>query len=55
VATLKVIGDGGSHCKVEWSGTFTPKGVSDSEVTQLFQGIYDGGLKALAQEMAKKK
>jgi hypothetical protein len=55
VATLKVIDQGGTRCKVEWSGIFTPKGVSDSEVSQLFQGIYDDGLKALAQEIAKKK
>ncbi|GAB2873000.1 SRPBCC family protein [Paraburkholderia jirisanensis] len=55
VATLKVVDQGGGHCEVEWSGIFTPKGVSDSEVSQLFHGIYDDGLKALAQQMTKGK
>ncbi|GGC66568.1 SRPBCC family protein [Undibacterium terreum] len=32
---------------VEWSGSFTPVGVSDEEVTQLFHGIYTDGLDAL--------
>ena len=48
-ATLKVIAtDGGKGSRVEWSGEFTPKGVSDEEVSKLFQDIYDDGLKALA-------
>jgi hypothetical protein len=37
---------GGS--RVEWSGTFTPKGVSAEEASRLFQGIFEDGLKALA-------
>jgi hypothetical protein len=39
---------GGKGSRVEWSGRFTPVGVSDEEATQLFKGIYDDGLKALA-------
>ncbi|MFJ3487808.1 SRPBCC family protein [Pseudomonas sp. NPDC090202] len=39
---------GGKASRVEWSGSFTPAGVSDAEATKLFQGIYDDGLKALA-------
>jgi len=34
---------------VEWSGTFTPVGVSDQEAIDLFQGIYKDGLEALHQ------
>ena len=34
--------------RVEWSGRFTPKGVSANETSGLFQGIFEDGLKALA-------
>ncbi|MBH8599240.1 MULTISPECIES: SRPBCC family protein [unclassified Thermoactinomyces] len=32
---------------VEWSGSFTPVGVSDEEAINLFHGIYKDGLEAL--------
>jgi len=47
--------NGGTGSRVEWSGRFTPKGVSDQEARQLFQGIYEDGLKALAARFAPKK
>ncbi len=34
---------------VEWSGSFTPVGVSDEEAINLFHGIYADDLKALKQ------
>ncbi|MEV7992049.1 SRPBCC family protein [Streptomyces sp. NPDC086077] len=37
--------------RVEWSGTFTPVGVSDSEAEALFHGIYRDGLAALVQTL----
>ena len=43
---------GGSGCRVNWSGTFTPRGVSDSEASKMFQGIFEDGLKALAARFA---
>lgn len=33
--------------RVEWSGTFTPVGVSDTDAEGLFHGIYADGLAAL--------
>ncbi|WRZ88447.1 SRPBCC family protein [Streptomyces sp. NBC_01007] len=33
--------------RVEWSGTFTPDGISDDDVITLFHGIYTQGLTAL--------
>ncbi|MET8472891.1 SRPBCC family protein [Streptomyces sp. NPDC006422] len=33
--------------RVEWSGSFTPVGVGDAEVEELFHGIYADGLAAL--------
>jgi carbon monoxide dehydrogenase subunit G len=41
--------DDGKGSRVEWSGQFTPNGVSDQEASRLFQGIYEDGLKALAR------
>src|SRR5262249_17856564 len=53
-STLKVIPtNGGKNSRVEWSGEFTPKGVSDQEVSTIFQKIYDDGLKALANNFRK--
>src|SRR5262245_28654433 len=42
----------GSQCRVDWSGTFIAKGDSDSEAANLVQGIFEGGLKALAVRFA---
>jgi hypothetical protein len=48
-ATLRVREvEGGRESLVDWSGEFTPVGVSDAEVSQLFEGIYRDGLQALA-------
>ena len=44
--------DGGKRSRVDWSGAFKPKGVSDREASRLFQGIYEDGLKALATRFA---
>lgn len=53
IATLAVHdGPGGVGARVEWSGTFTPVGVSDAEAETLFHGIFTDGLAALKQTMA---
>lgn len=49
LATLKVSADGDQASVVEWSGTFTPAGVSDAEAEALFKGVYEGGLAALKE------
>ncbi|WP_331743682.1 SRPBCC family protein (plasmid) [Streptomyces sp. NBC_01136] len=38
--------------RVEWSGTFTPVGVSDTDVEELFHGIYVDGLAALLKTVS---
>ena len=49
LATIRVKAkDGENSSRVEWSGIFTPNGISDEEASKLFQGIFDDGLKALA-------
>ena len=57
LSTLRVVEmDSGRGSRVEWSGQFTPDGVSDSEASGLFQGISQGisedGLKALTAAFA---
>jgi len=53
LSTLRVLAtDGGNCSRVEWSGQFVPKGVSDQEASRLFQGIFEDGLKALAGRFA---
>ena len=42
--------DAGS--RVDWCGEFTPVGISDEEAARIFLGIYEGGLKALADRLA---
>jgi hypothetical protein len=51
-STLKVSSTGGGKSsRVDWTGEFTPVGVTDKEASQLFQGIYDDGLKRLADAL----
>ena len=40
----------GSGSKVTWTGTFNAKGAPDTVATDAIQGIYDSGLKALADK-----
>jgi D-threo-aldose 1-dehydrogenase len=47
--------DSGRGSRVEWSGQFMPDGVSDSEASRLFQGIYEDGLKALTAAFATRE
>ncbi|MFF8406243.1 SRPBCC family protein [Streptomyces sp. NPDC014846] len=37
--------------EVQWSGRFTPDGVSDAEAQDLFAGIYRDGLEALRETL----
>ncbi|MCX5559791.1 SRPBCC family protein [Streptomyces sp. NBC_00038] len=43
---------GQDTARVEWSGTFTPNGVTDEEAIALFHGIYSDGLDALHRTLA---
>ncbi|WP_109483535.1 SRPBCC family protein [Paraburkholderia sp. C35] len=53
LSTLKVSETGTKASRVDWSGHFTPTTVSEKEASKLFQGIYEDGLKALAQGLEK--
>jgi hypothetical protein len=52
LATISVKEVAGSASSlVTWSGSFSPVGVSDEEVAQLFHGIYEDGLMALKEAL----
>ncbi|MER5384937.1 SRPBCC family protein [Streptomyces sp. NPDC002688] len=38
--------------RVEWSGSFTPDGISDHDAVALFHGIYTQGLTALSETLS---
>lgn len=42
-ATLRVKDDGKGNTEVEWSGEFSPQGVSEDEAINIVQGIYQAG------------
>ncbi|MDX3853212.1 SRPBCC family protein [Streptomyces sp. AK02-01A] len=50
LSTIKVSDAAGEGAAVvEWSGTFTPAGVSEDEAIALFHGVYSDGLAALKE------
>jgi len=56
LSTLRVqSANGGKSSTVEWTGQFTPAGATDPEVSNLFQGIYEDGLKALAAQISSER
>jgi starvation-inducible DNA-binding protein len=56
LATITVTSaEDGKTSHVQWSGTFTPNGVSDEEIHKLFQGIFVAGLEELAARCTASK
>ncbi len=54
LSTLRVK-ESGQGSRVEWSGEFTPNGVSDEDASTLVRGIYEDGLKALAEKLTARR
>ncbi|MFJ5779002.1 SRPBCC family protein [Streptomyces sp. NPDC093094] len=54
LSTLRVHAVAGRDdlAEVQWSGRFTPDGVSDAEAEELFAGIYRDGLAALHRALS---
>ncbi|MEU5985452.1 SRPBCC family protein [Streptomyces sp. NPDC047434] len=54
LSTLRVhtVEDREDRVEVQWSGRFTPDGVSDAEAEELFAGIYRDGLDALHRTLS---
>jgi hypothetical protein len=43
-AEVTVTDLGSGSCRVDWTGTFDPKGASEAEATKVVEGIYRGGI-----------
>ncbi|MFJ1787200.1 SRPBCC family protein [Streptomyces anulatus] len=54
LSTLRVFSMPGrpEAAEIQWSGRFTPEGVTDEEAETLFSGIYRDGLEAVATALA---
>ena len=46
---IMVTDQGGKHCKVTWSSSFSANGVPDAKAEEIIRGIYKGGLDNLAK------
>jgi carbon monoxide dehydrogenase subunit G len=46
LATVEVR-DEGEGCRVDWSSTFEPKGISEDQARGMVEGIYKGGIAGL--------
>ena len=52
LAHIEVSDLGGDRCRVDWHSTFEPKGAPEEQAIQLIEGVYKGGLKAVAEQLA---
>jgi hypothetical protein len=43
-ATVQIEPTGEAACRVTWTGTFEPKGASETEASEVVEGIYRGGI-----------
>ena len=41
----------GDGTRIEWSSSFEPKGISDSQATTMVEGIYTGGIKGIKKAL----
>ena len=48
-ASVQVTDLGSDGCRVEWSGTFEPKGAPEAEVIPVVENIYRGGIAGARQ------
>ncbi len=47
LSTFKLVETGANSCRIEWSSTFEPVGISDSDVKPMIEGIYTSGIAGL--------
>ncbi len=43
-ATVKISADGDNACRVDWQGTFEPKGADEQTASKVVHGIYTGAI-----------
>ena len=47
LAKFKLVETGQDSCRIEWSSTFEPAGISDSGAKSMIEGIYTSGIAGL--------
>ena len=52
LATIAVSGSGPGRSRIVWSSTFEPGGMTDEQLTQLFEGIYRQAIEGLRRALA---
>ena len=51
-STIRLSADGPDSCRIEWSSTFAPAGISEDQARSMVEGIYTGGIAGLKQALA---
>ncbi len=51
LATFKLIETGDNACRIEWSSSFEPKGISDEQAKPMIEGIYTSGIAGLRKAL----
>jgi hypothetical protein len=52
-ATVKIADLGADRCRIEWRGSFEPKGASEEKVSGIFAAIYRGAIAAYKELLEK--
>ncbi len=47
LSTFKLVETGANSCRIEWSSTFEPVGISDSDAKPMIEGLYTSGIAGL--------
>ncbi len=47
LAKFKLVETGADSCRIEWSSTFEPVGISDADAKPMIEGIYTSGIAGL--------
>lgn len=51
-ATIRLSEEGPDNCRIEWSSSFAPAGISEDQARSMVEGIYTGGIVGLKQALA---
>jgi hypothetical protein len=52
VASVRIADLGDGTCRVDWSGTFEPRGVPEADAVNVVEGIYKGGIAGVRKAVA---
>lgn len=51
LATVRVVEEGAQACRVDWSSSFEPAGVSPEQAQTMIRGVYTGGIAGLRKAL----